>query len=165
MWRSSCPHTARVVSSCGRWEVSPIGCCRRALFPSYLCAHLMQPSRYPWALTRSRRQGPKSPHGQDMRVCGRVNVRSARIVYPFLRPRRGSAEIAARSCQVVRMKLGQTLEIRLAASLRWRLAQGEWSAIMSAPPENGWWDTVLQVCVWQFTATKAGAGTLTCAGP
>jgi|GEM_PF-1421926 len=61
---------------------------------------------------------------------------------------------------VVSLRMGQTLEVRLSATVRWGLQMQGAATILTASTPNGWYDAILKACVWRFTATGAGSATL-----
>ncbi len=66
--------------------------------------------------------------------------------------------------QKVALNKGQTLEVRLPASMRWSLSvQGD-ASVLSAATDNGWYDASGDACVWRFAAAKQGTATLAFAG-
>lgn len=60
----------------------------------------------------------------------------------------------------VTLKVGQTLHVELAATNRWRLSVADAGSALTQPAGNGWYDAQHKICVWQFTAVKAGSATL-----
>ncbi len=60
----------------------------------------------------------------------------------------------------VSLRAGQTLEVRLAATVHWGLQIKDTAHILTASTPNGWYDASLKACVWRFTATGAGSAAL-----
>jgi hypothetical protein len=62
------------------------------------------------------------------------------------------------------VKKGQTLEVRLPATIRWKLTvQGD-QTILTADNPNGWYDVGSKQCIWRFTAVAQGQVTLAYSG-
>lgn len=76
----------------------------------------------------------------------------------------GGGETAQTSGQPVRMHIGQTLQVQLPATFRWRLAVEDTASVLQQPTGNGWLDTSLNACVWQFAAAKVGHALLAFGG-
>lgn len=66
--------------------------------------------------------------------------------------------------RTVALRVGQTLQVELPATNRWRMAAADSGSILTQPPNNGWYDAHLKACVWQFTAVKAGSTSLSYSG-
>jgi hypothetical protein len=65
---------------------------------------------------------------------------------------------------LVSLNKGQTLEVRLTATVRWMLnMQGDQTILTPASP-NGWYDASTKNCVWRFTAVSQGYVTLSFSG-
>jgi hypothetical protein len=76
----------------------------------------------------------------------------------------GGGETAHTSGQPVTLHTGQTLQVRLSAAFHWRLAVEDIASVLQQPTGNGWLDTSLKACVWQFTAAKVGHASLVFGG-
>jgi hypothetical protein len=64
----------------------------------------------------------------------------------------------------VTLSKGQTLEVRLSATVRWGLMiQGDQTMLM-APTPNGWYDASTKSCVWRFRAVGTGTVILSYSG-
>ncbi len=66
--------------------------------------------------------------------------------------------------QPVALSVGQTLEVRLSATIYWRVQNQDTSGILTTTRAIGWYDGTLKDCLWRFTAVKAGSATLNFSG-
>ncbi len=64
----------------------------------------------------------------------------------------------------VDVKVGQILEIRLPANVRWKLDIRDPNAILTKNEATGWYDASLKACRWRFTVVKAGQAALLFSG-
>ncbi|HLV97413.1 MAG TPA: hypothetical protein VKT82_01940 [Ktedonobacterales bacterium] len=64
----------------------------------------------------------------------------------------------------VALRQGQTLEVRLPATIIWRLQQQDAAGILTTNEATGWYDATLKDCLWRFTAVKTGSATLSFSG-
>lgn len=76
----------------------------------------------------------------------------------------GGGETLQTSGQTVTLHKGQTLQVQLPATYRWRAAVTDAGAVLKQPSGNGWFDGSLKACVWQFTAIKSGSASLSFGG-
>lgn len=82
---------------------------------------------------------------------------------PLSIPPFGSATVPPLGQQVT-AHVGQTIEIRLRASVAWSLVLTGAHGVLSAHSTLGWYDVARQVCVWRFVATHTGAVQLSFTG-
>lgn len=54
------------------------------------------------------------------------------------------------------LSTGQTLEVRLSASVRWHAQVQDSAGILTTNEATGWYDATLKSCIWRFTALKPG---------
>jgi hypothetical protein len=66
--------------------------------------------------------------------------------------------------QPVALRQGQTLEVRLPATINWGMQTRDADGILTTSEATGWYDATLRDCLWRFTAVKAGSVTLNFAG-
>ena len=64
----------------------------------------------------------------------------------------------------VTVNTGQSFEIHLSPAFRWQLRSTDPTQLLSATTPEGWFNSTLNVCVWRFSATKAGSATLSFSG-
>jgi hypothetical protein len=60
----------------------------------------------------------------------------------------------------VMLKKGQTLEVRLPATYRWKMTIQDTGKILATTDATGWYDATLKACRWRFTALGPGTATL-----
>src|SRR5579862_8747108 len=75
----------------------------------------------------------------------------------------GQATVPPPFDQQVKARVGQTIEVRLRASVVWSLTQAGAQAL-AAQNTKSWYDAAHQACVWQFVAAHAGVTHLTFTG-
>lgn len=64
----------------------------------------------------------------------------------------------------VTLNMGQTLEVRLAATIRWGLHIQDAGHNLTTDQATGWYDASTKSCVWRFRAVGAGNVTLSYSG-
>lgn len=62
------------------------------------------------------------------------------------------------------LAVGQLLEVRLGASLRWTLTLSDPTHVLAPVDHNGWYDPGQNTCVWRFTGQTPGTVTLVYGG-
>lgn len=65
--------------------------------------------------------------------------------------------------QPVTLNKGQTLEVRLLATIRWHMHMQNSSAL-NTKEATGWYNATLKDCLWRFTAVGTGTATLSFTG-
>ena len=68
------------------------------------------------------------------------------------------------AAQPTSVNVGQTLEVRLAASVRWALSLQDPQHVVTSAESEGWYDAAQQLCIWRFTAATPGSAALVYAG-
>lgn len=62
------------------------------------------------------------------------------------------------------LAVGQVLEVRLGAQVRWALALQDPAHVLAPVSPNGWYDPQQKACVWRFTGQTPGSVTLVYSG-
>jgi hypothetical protein len=66
--------------------------------------------------------------------------------------------------QPISLHVGQTLEVRLRASVIWQLVKTDAGHALQAAEPQGWYDGSAETCVWRFAASATGTVTLNFSG-